>query len=421
METTTRFILILGGEFALRERVFAGALRASGGMPVYTLAKARTSTTIKFFDGYIAGDVSDPKGVLQAVQCHEEATGERPVAVIPMNDFTVRSALAVASHYGLCHNPAEVVNRCRDKFLMKQVLAAAGLPVPKFGAFSTLEELWELAATIGFPLVIKPRELAGSVGVIKVDSSAQLEAAYQQCIADVKALNGAYMTPDDVFQAEEYIPAMNEVSVEVYNHGDHHRVLAVTDKYLGPEPYFVEVGHSVPSVHTTNRELREIAERACHALGIRYGIAHFEARITPAGEVRIIEVGARTGGDCIMDLVERAYGINPYELHVASYLGQRRELPESAKPRGLAAVAFLKAGEGVIDAVKLPKSLPDTIVNMQVTAKPKDVSEKPISWRAREGSLEFFWRDRRPQPGFDEHLGTARAMAAEMFSVRPAV
>jgi biotin carboxylase len=415
-----KYVLILGGEFPLRERVLAGALRASAGMPIYTLAKARTSTTIKFFDGYIVGDVSDPEGVLNAVLRHERATGEAPAAVIPMNDFTVRSALSVSSHYGLAHNPAEVVNRCRDKFLMKQVLSAAGLPVPKYGAFSTLPELRELAKGIGYPMVIKPRELAGSVGVIKVSNDGELETAYRQCIADIKALNGAYMTPENVFQAEAYIPAMNEVSVEVYNHGDTHQVLAVTDKYLGPEPYFVEVGHSVPSVHTGNHQLVEIAERACQALGIRYGIAHFEARITPDGEVRIIEVGARTGGDAIMDLVERAYGINPYELHVASYLGHERTLPERLVPRGLAAIAFLKAAEGVVDKVVPPKSLPEVIVNMQVTAKPLDVSEKPVSWRAREGSLEFFWKGRRPQTGFDEHLTTARAMAAEMFRMRPA-
>lgn len=48
---TTRYVLILGGEFLLRERVLAGALRATGGMPVHTLAKARTSNTIRFFDG----------------------------------------------------------------------------------------------------------------------------------------------------------------------------------------------------------------------------------------------------------------------------------------------------------------------------------------------------------------------------------
>jgi biotin carboxylase len=416
-----RYVLILGGEFPLRERVLAGALRASEGLPIYTLAKARTSTTIKFFDGYIAGDVSNPQGVLEAVQQHELEHGATPAAVIPMNDFTVRSALVVSQHYGLHHNSAETVHKCRDKFLMKQILAAAGLPVPRFGAFSSFEELQSLAGEIGFPLVIKPRELAGSVGVIKVSNPADLRSAYEQCIADIKVLNGAYMTPEDVFQAEEYIPAKNEVSVEVANRGHAHRVLAVTDKYLGAEPYFVETGHSVPSVHTGNKELVRIAERACEALGIRYGIAHFEARITPAGEIRIIEVGARTGGDAIMDLVERAYGINPYEIHVGSYLGKPLDLPVgSLVSRGLAAVSFLKADEGVIQSVKMPTSLPDTIVNMQVTGKPNDVSERPISWRAREGSVEFFWKGRNPEPGFREHLDIARRLAGEIFGVRPA-
>ena len=107
---------------------------------------------------------------------------------------------------------------------------------------------------VGFPLVLKPRELAGSVGVIK-------------------APNVGRMTPENMFLVEEYILAQNEISAEVFNQGDFHRVLAVTDKYLGEEPYLLEVGHSVPSVHTDNARLIEIAERACQALEIKYGIA----------------------------------------------------------------------------------------------------------------------------------------------------
>lgn len=415
-----KYVLILGGEFPLRERVLAGALRASGGMAVYTLAKSRTSNTIKFFDGYIVGDVSDPAGVVAAVSAHEARTGMAPAAVVPMNDFTVRSALAVAQHCGIAHNPAATVDRCRDKFVMKQVLAAAGLPVPRFGAFSTLAELRALALEIGYPMVIKPRELAGSVGVIKVEHAEALEPAWQQCIADIKALQGAYMTPEEVFQAEEYIDARSEVSVEVYNHGDLHTVLAVTDKYLGAEPYFVETGHSVPSIHSDNKHLRDIAERACKALDIRHGMAHFEARITPAGEIRIIEVGARTGGDAIMDLVERAYGINPYELHVASYLGLSQKPPEALVARGLSAVAFLKAPEGVIETVRVPQTLADTVVNLQVTARPGDLSQAPNSWRAREGSVELFWPAREPEAGFGEHLSIAGRLAAETFGLRGA-
>jgi D-alanine-D-alanine ligase-like ATP-grasp enzyme len=416
----SKYILIIGGEFALRERILGGALRAGGGMPVYVLARSRTSTTVKFYDGYITGDLTDPEGVLAAVLEHKARTGEEPAAVVPVNDFAVRSALAVSQYFDLVHNPSGVVERCRDKFVMKEVLAAAGLPVPKFGAFRTLQELQALARDIGFPLVIKPRQLTGSVGVIKISDANELAAAYQQCIADIDSLGGAFKEPLDVFQAEEYIPAQAEVSVEVFNHDGLHRVLAVTDKYLGAEPHFVETGHTVPSIYQDDRRLREIAEQSCAALGIRWGMGHFEARITPAGEVRIVEVAARTGGDCIMDLVEHAFGINPYELHVASYLGRMPALPDELVARGLGAVAFLKAAEGVIESVKVPEALPVEVVNVQISGKRGDRSYPLNSWHDREGSIEFYWPGRKAERGFDGHLRLAEQFSREIFTVAPA-
>lgn len=413
-----KYILIVGGEFPLRERILAGALRAGKGVPVLTLAKTRTVAAIKFFDDYIIADYSSPENVLEAVKKYEREHNATPMVVIPINDFTVRTAVTVSEHYGLACNSSETVDKCRDKFLMKQVLSAAGLPTPRFGAFSTFAELNKLVPEIGFPLVIKPRELAGSVGVIKVTSPDELASAYERSVADVKALNVGQMTPENMFVVEEYIPAENEVSVEVFNQGDFHRVLAITDKYLGPEPYFVEVGHSVPSIYTDNEQLNELAERACQVLEIKFGVAHFEARIKPSGEICIIEVGARTGGDTIMDLVERTYGVNPYELHIGSYLGNPVQLPDTMTSRGLSAVAFLKTKEGIIDQVKLPTALPETVTNVQVTAKPNDVSEKPLSWRAREGSVEFFWKDRKSERGFDEHLKMARNYSESIFTLK---
>jgi formate-dependent phosphoribosylglycinamide formyltransferase (GAR transformylase) len=216
---------------------------------------------------------------------------------------------------------------------------------------------------------------------------------------------------------EEYIEARQEVSVEVICHEDTQRVIAVTDKYLGDEPYFVETGHSVPSVYQDNLTVRSVAEKACAALGIRYGIAHVEMRVMPSGEVRIIEVGARTGGDCIMDLVSRAFGVNPYYLHVQSYLGITPSLPERLEPKGLAAVAFLKADTGVIRSVSSPKALPESVVNLQVTAKPLDTSHAPISWKFREGSVELFWPAKKPEPGYQGHLQIAKELSQNLFQV----
>ncbi|CAM3529010.1 3-oxoacyl-[acyl-carrier protein] reductase (modular protein) [Xenorhabdus nematophila ATCC 19061] len=242
-----------------------------------------------------------------------------------------------------------------------------------------------------------------------------IEAAFSQCVKDVISLNGEAHAPEDIFLVEEYIETVQEVSVEVINQGDYHEALAVTDKYLGDEPHFVEIGHSMPSVYSDNHELRSIAARACEALGIKFGMAHFEARITPEGDIKIIEVGARTGGDTIMDLIERTYGINPYELHVRSHLNKLSLDALAVEPKGLSAVAFIKAKEGIIEKVISPSSLPEYITNMQITAKPLDISKPLISWKTREGSIEFFWKNRAPAIGFKEHIDITQQYSESLF------
>ena len=417
LKSKHKYILILGGEFPLRERVLAGAIRAGDGIPVFTIAKNKMVPALKFFDGVLEADVMSPAAVLASVVAYEEKTGMIPAAVIPMNDFVVRSGRVVAEHYTLFYNSAETVEACRDKYKMKQVLAEAGLPVPRFEEFSTLEQLEKIAQSFKFPVVIKPRELAGSVAVIKVNEFSELGVVFRRCLREVEQLGGAFKTRDDIFQIEEFIPSNTEVSIEVINHKDFRRVLAVTDKYLGEEPYFVEVGHSVPSHQSSNEELKNIALAACAALGIEYGMAHVEARITPSGEIKLIEIGARTGGDAIMDLIERTYGVNPYQFYVESLLGKKPSVPEELIPLGLSAVAFLKAKTGRISEVLMPKILPASVTNLQVTAKPMDMSYIANSWKHREGSVEFFFPKETPRIGYREHLHIAESLSQSLFQV----
>ena len=146
------------------------------------------------------------------------------------------------------------------------------------------------------------------------------------------------------YMVEQYVDSLEEVSVEVLCHEDRRQTLAVTEKFLSEPPMFAEVGHLVACHRTNDTALTALAEKACEALGIDRGIAHVEVKFDSKGAPWLIEAAARPGGDGIMDQVERAYGYNPYTLHVASWLRdrpvphggerahpqQRRGLPEGA-------------------------------------------------------------------------------------------
>lgn len=415
------YVLIVGAEVAMRERSLAGALRAAAGRPVFTVSTNKEAPGLRYFDGSLFAGIADHEAIITEAERHAARTGARPFAVVPTNDFTVTSAALVAAHFGLAHNPLRTVELCRDKLSMKEALAQAGVPVPRFGGFTNYDELSSLARDFDFPVVIKPRFMAGSLGVIKVDRPEDLAEAHRQSTEDVRSLGGQANSAEDVFQLEEYIDYPYEVSVEIAHLHGERVVLAVTDKQLGPEPHFVELGHVVPSVHSANDELVKWALRSCEVLGIEHGVAHFEARVSAAGEVRVIEVAARTGGDTIMDLIEDVYNVNPYELHVASYVDSKPEIAELT-PRGVAAVAFLKAPVGTVRKVNRSASAlraPD-IRFYAITVSSGDVVLPLTSWREREGFVRFFWPGRPVTHGGAptvENMVRAKEIASEIFVV----
>ena len=109
---------------------------------------------------------------------------------------------------------------------------------------------------------------------------------------------------------EEYIEG-REVSVEFISHSGIHYPLSVTDKVTTGAPHFVELEHHQPSNLSPDiyDELYSTTRKALDALGITDGASHTEYRITESGEVFIIELGARMGGDFIgSDLVRLSTG-----------------------------------------------------------------------------------------------------------------
>ena len=80
---------------------------------------------------------------------------------------------------------------------------------------------------------------------------------------------------------------------------------------------------------------------ALDALKITDGASHGEFKITPDGEVRIIEIGSRMGGDCIgSDLVPLSTGYDFMEMIIDTACGKEPGLVPKSQPR-FAEIRFL--------------------------------------------------------------------------------
>lgn len=66
-----------------------------------------------------------------------------------------------------------------DKLRTKQVWLSNGLPTPRYAAVASLEECTLVAESLGFPLIVKPSHEGSSIGMAKVNSLAEFEAAWQ--------------------------------------------------------------------------------------------------------------------------------------------------------------------------------------------------------------------------------------------------
>ena len=69
-----------------------------------------------------------------------------------------------------------------DKYRSKLLFRALGVPTPAFALIRRAADL-EAAAALGFPLMIKPAREGSSIGMSRVETLEQLEAAWQKAAA----------------------------------------------------------------------------------------------------------------------------------------------------------------------------------------------------------------------------------------------
>jgi biotin carboxylase len=216
-------------------------------------------------------------------------------------DICIPVVAYVAEQLNLIGNSVDSALRSTNKAQMRASFLEHGVQSPRFAAMSAFEP--EKVQGFQFPLIVKPTDRSGSRGVTKVANLSELEDAINRAISESLEKNVV---------VEEFITG-TEVSVEYISWEGQHYFLAITDKETTGEPYFVETAHHQPSFHSEaiQQKIKTETVKALNALGIEYGASHTEIKITEEGNVYLIEVGARMGGDFIgSHLVELSTGFD---------------------------------------------------------------------------------------------------------------
>lgn len=286
----------------------------------------------------------------EAVDTIVQCTATRPhVTILAVDDAATAIAAQANRRMGRSHNRPGSEIASRDKAIMREHFAAAGLPTPRRIPLTLDQDAGRIALTIEYPVVVKPTRLNGSRGVIRANTPSEFCAAYDRTRS---LLIGEGFAPDEhAMLAESFIPGA-EVAVEGLLTDGELELLALFDK---PDPldgpFFEETIYVTPSrlPATTQEAIAETTSRMAAALGIRHGPVHAELRINVDG-VWPLEVAGRSIGGMCSSILEFGAGMPLEEIILRHAIGQ--DIPSTSRSAPAVGVMMIPIpAAGVLRAV----------------------------------------------------------------------
>jgi len=274
---------------------------------------------------------------------HAWLRGREVDRVLANWEVMVVTAARLRERLGVPGMTVDAVHGFRDKQLMKQRVAAAGLRVPRAERVRTIAETRAAAERIGFPLIVKPIAGAGSADTYRVDDAAALDAALARMHHVTEAsceefVDGDEYTFDTVCIAGA--PAFENVA-----------------QYL-PRPLDARSNEWISPVIITVRDLAQprlaagiaLGRKVLGALGMGDGFTHMEWYRTASGEVVFGEIGCRPGGAHLVDQMNYTCDIDLFREWARAVCWGQFEAPTARTYN--AAIIFKRAkGHGRITRI----------------------------------------------------------------------
>ena len=325
-----------------------------------------------------------PGGLMNEDKMVAIAREEQVDGVIhPCSEVAMNVMGRINDELGLCGISKDIAIRATNKHLMREAFEQYGAPSPKSLLTKDEEDAWSIFCNeFDTNAILKPSRNSGSRGIAKVEkgiSQSEFVDLYQRALNESR---------DHQVLIEQFIEGP-EFSVEVIVWKGVPHVLAVTDKKTTEAPYFVELGHNQPSVYSEElqQKLRDGAIAGCKALGLTYCAAHCELKIQN-GEVYLMEIGARMGGDFIStELTHLSSGIDMVAAAIDVVLGLEPNLQPAEERHGVCIRYFTPRSGRVVSIENTDMLNRPDVYDAEIYVRPGDKVREVKSSLDRSGHV----------------------------------
>jgi biotin carboxylase len=253
-------------------------------------------------------DTTDVPSILSA------ARGEKLAGVVTTGTDVCLPALgALVDELKLVGPSASSADLSSNKVMMKQQFMKYGVPTARFQVVETLDGAFAAVRKIGFPVMVKATDSSGSRGISKAKDEESLPLAWEA--AKKVSRNGLILV-------EEYLDGLEFGAQAFVRNKKMQLVLAHNDQVTGP-PFQTPIGHSMPArlAHSELSRMEQVSEMALEALGITDAICNMDFMLH-AGEVKVLEIGARMGATCLPENISVYAGSDIYEYMIQLATGE---------------------------------------------------------------------------------------------------
>lgn len=282
----------------------------------------------------------DVDGIHAALRDRTDLSG----IVAPASDIALCAQRELAERLGLrCGLSGPMVRASQDKVFLRQLCDVVELPSCGWVSGDPDESLVEAATRLPHPVVVKPVDAQGSRGVARCAEPSVLECA----VADAApySYSGRVMVEQEILG--------RHLSVEAVVADGRAAFLATSLRRLTPAPRAITTEHAMPAPLSAGLEeqVRALVDRLCAVVDYRFGPLMLDLVIDADDRVRIVELGARVGGDPLGELVRLGYGVDTVESAVRMAVGDPLELAGRTPRQGAVGRIILPEVSGTVGEV----------------------------------------------------------------------
>lgn len=268
----------------------------------------------------------------------------KPDAVIAdACDYSMFAVAYLTNKYNLPGPKMDSLIVTNNKYLERKFAEKGKIPQPKFRLCMTFNEVIKAVDELGLPVMLKPIDNRGAIGVKKVEVKKDLESVFFSTLSHSHARQ---------LLVEEFIDGMIQINIEgVYLDKFYNLTFSDKKKYPG---VCVDLHLQYPGKLAKEliKKIYSLNKKLVETIGIDYGLTHTEF-IIKDNQPYLLEIHNRGAGINVSNkIVPAVTGIDTSDILIRSSLGEKASLKKYPKKRRHVILHFFDFGKGKVSKIE---------------------------------------------------------------------